>query len=48
MQRGPNDYTAGDLVPMRGCVYKIALSSGAGGTSAATKHYQVQRLRLDI
>ena len=48
LRRGPNDYTAGDLVPMRGCVYKLSLSSGAGGTNASTKHYRVERLKLDI
>lgn len=47
-RRGPNDYTAGDLVPMRGCVYKLSLSSGAAGTNASTKHYRVERLKLDI
>lgn len=33
---------------MRGCVYKLSLSSGAAGTNAATKHYRVERLKLDI
>lgn len=33
---------------MRGCVYKLSLSSGASGTDASTKYYRVERLRLDI
>jgi hypothetical protein len=33
---------------MRGCLYKLSLSSGTAGTDASTKYYRVERLRLDI
>jgi len=59
-QLGPNGYSAGDLVPMRGCLYKLSFSAlltgaavqpnpaAAGATAATTKYFHVERLRLDI
>lgn len=45
--KGTNDYTAGDLVPMRGCLYKLSFSS-TSGTDVSTKYYNIERLKLDI
>jgi len=59
-QLGPNGYSAGDLVPMRGCLYKLSFASkldgaavqpnpGANGaTDPRTKYFHVERLRLEI